>query len=111
MNVLFVCTLNVARSVAAERLYRGTPGMAVRSAGVSPRARRRVSGADVTWADRIVVFEEAHTRALVEAFGPDVAERIVDAAVDDDFAAGSAALEAELRETLVDLLGEPGRRR
>lgn len=76
MNVLFVCTLNVARSVTAERMYRGTPGMSVRSAGTSERARRHVSATDVS--------------------------------VDDEFNARSPDLLAALRDSLVDVLGQPG---
>jgi protein-tyrosine-phosphatase len=44
MKVLFVCTLNKARSVVAERLYRGMPGMQVRSAGTSNRAAQQTCG-------------------------------------------------------------------
>lgn len=109
MNVLFVCTLNVARSVTAERLYRGTPGMSVRSAGISSRARRTVSASDVAWADRIIVFEDAHSRFLERSFGAEVLERVVDVGVDDEFTARSPALLGELQEALVDILGPPGR--
>lgn len=110
MNVLFVCTLNVARSVAAERLYRGTPGMSVRSAGISSRARRTVSAGDVAWADRIIIFEDAHRRFLERSFGVEVLERVVDVGVDDEFTARSPALLGELQEALLDILGPPGRR-
>lgn len=107
MNVLFVCTLNVARSVTAERLYKGTPGMQVRSAGVSPRARRVVSAGDVAWADTIVVFEPAHRRELRARFGEEVDARVIDADVDDAFTARDAGLEAAVRDALVDVLGPP----
>jgi protein-tyrosine-phosphatase len=69
MNVLFVCTLNKARSVAAERLYRRMPGLAVRSAGISERARHQVSEQDLLWADRIVVFDAGQER-WIRAISP-----------------------------------------
>ena len=56
MNVLFVCTLNKARSVAAERMYRRTPGISVRSAGISDRAAHQVVEADLAWADRVRIM-------------------------------------------------------
>ncbi len=108
MNVLFVCTLNVARSVTAERMYRGTPGMSVRSAGISSRARRHVSATDVAWADRIVVFEDAHSRYLERTFGAEVLARVVDVSVDDEFTSRSPDLLTALRDSLIDVLGQPG---
>ena len=62
VKVLFVCTLNKARSVAAERIYRHTPGISVRSAGISDRAAHQITEADLVWADRVVVFEPEHER-------------------------------------------------
>ncbi len=102
-------TLNKARSVAAERLYRGTPGMQVRSAGISDRAARQVSEDDLAWADRVVVFEPAHERWIRDTFNGDLPP-IVDAGVPDEYAAGDPALVAALRDALADLLGPPGRR-
>ncbi len=109
MNILFVCTMNVARSVTAERLYRNTAGMRVRSAGVSPRARRLVSAADVEWAEKIVTFEPGHLVELKRRFGEEIAARVLDVDIDDAFAAGSPDLEAAVRDSLVDVLGPPGR--
>jgi predicted protein tyrosine phosphatase len=109
MRILFVCTLNKARSVAAERLYRGTPGMQVRSAGISDRAARQVSEDDLAWADRVVVFEPAHERWIRDTFTGDLPP-IVDAGVPDEYPAGDPTLVAALRDALADLLGPPGRR-
>jgi len=57
MNVFFDCTLNKARSVVAERLYRRTPGLSVRSAGTSDRSAHQLTEADLVWADKVVVFD------------------------------------------------------
>ena len=109
MNVIFVCTLNKARSVAAERLYRRTPGLSVRSAGTSDRAAHQVTEADLAWADKVVVFEPGHEQWIRTTFDGDLPE-IVDAGVPDNRTVNDPALEAELVEALVPLLGNPGKR-
>lgn len=63
-NVLFVCTMNKWRSPTAERLWRRSPHIAVRSGGTSPNARRAVQQADLQWADVILVMEEKHKERL-----------------------------------------------
>ena len=42
--------------------------MSVRSAGVSPNARRKVSAEDIRWADVIFVMEEKHKSRLMAEF-------------------------------------------
>lgn len=108
MNVLFVCTLNKARSVTAERLYRRTPGLSVRSAGTSDRAAHQVNEADLAWTDRVVVFEVEQERWIRVTFGGDLPE-IVDVGVPDDSNADDPALVAALTDALMPLLGLPGR--
>lgn len=107
MNVLFVCTLNRARSVAAERLYRRTPGLSVRSGGVDDRAAHQVTGQDLAWADRIFVFEPSHEAWIRNTFAGDLPE-IVDLGIPDDFTDDDPQLVVELRESLELVLGEPG---
>lgn len=64
-HVLFVCSRNQWRSPTAEALWRRHPGLAVRSAGTSPKARRTISAADVSWAEVILVMESKHKSRLV----------------------------------------------
>ena len=64
-HLLFVCSRNQWRSPTAEALWRRHPGLAVRSAGTSPKARRTISAADVSWADVILVMESKHKSRLV----------------------------------------------
>lgn len=99
MNVLFVCTLNQARSVTAAKLCRGRRGLAVRSAGTSERAAHRVDAADLLWADRVVVFEDVHGRWLRDTFAGDLPPITV-LGIPDDYRADDPALVAELREAL-----------
>ena len=64
LNLLFLCSRNQWRSPTAERLWRKTPGLSTRSAGLSKSARRRVTEADVIWADAILVMEETHSGVI-----------------------------------------------
>ncbi len=68
MNVLFVCSRNQWRSPTGEEVWRKTPGVEVRSAGTSRNARRRLSLADIRWADLILVMEEKHQSRIRAEF-------------------------------------------
>ncbi|MEO1544788.1 MAG: protein tyrosine phosphatase [Pseudomonadota bacterium] len=72
MNVLFVCSKNQWRSPTAERVWRKTEGLNVRSAGTSRSARRRVTVADIRWADVIMVMEDKHHSRLRADFRDEV---------------------------------------
>ncbi len=69
MKLLFVCSRNRWRSPTAERIFRDRPGIEARSAGTSPKAKRRVTERDLEWADRIFVMEKRHRTILFERFG------------------------------------------
>jgi len=60
LKVLFVCSRNQWRSPTAEQVWKNESGLSVRSAGVSRSARRRLTVADLRWADLILVMEEKH---------------------------------------------------
>lgn len=68
MNALFVCSRNQWRSPTAERIWMREPGVSVRSAGTSRSARRRVTVADISWAELIFPMEEAHKARLLADF-------------------------------------------
>ena len=68
-NVLFICSRNQWRSPTAEQVWRKLPGISVRSAGTSPRARRTVTVQDLHWADHIFVMEAKHKQRLKASFG------------------------------------------
>lgn len=68
LNVLFVCSRNQWRSPTAERVWRKTSGLNVRSAGTSPRARRTLRHDDILWADVIFVMEEKHKSRVLSEF-------------------------------------------
>lgn len=110
MHVLFVCTLNKARSVTAERLYRSTPGIQVRSAGIDSRAAHQLNEDDLAWADLVVTFGPEHAAWINGTFSGDL-PRIVDLGIPDEFAPNDPALLRELEETLSPIIGPPSRRR
>ena len=67
-NLLFVCSRNQWRSPTAETLWRRHPDYNVRSAGTSPRARKKVGPADIRWADVVFVMEHKHKTRLKAEF-------------------------------------------
>jgi protein-tyrosine-phosphatase len=93
MNILFICSGNISRSFLAEMLLRHEAeirklsNVSVSSAGlyaypgnppdpvmvnhleqqgipVAPHESKQVRGEDITWADLILVMEQAHARDL-----------------------------------------------
>jgi len=68
LRVLFVCALNQWRSPTAEAIYRNDPRLEVRSAGVRSEAKRRISEADIVWADVIFVMDREQKRWIQERF-------------------------------------------
>lgn len=56
-NILVVCGRNKRRSRTAEYLYKTDSRFNIRSAGVSEGADRRLTAADLAWADLVLVME------------------------------------------------------
>lgn len=69
INALFVCSRNQWRSPTAEHIWRDSADVSVRSRGLSPKAKRVLVEADVTWADVIFVMEGRHRSLLLARFG------------------------------------------
>jgi predicted protein tyrosine phosphatase len=67
-NVLFICSRNQWRSPTAEQVWQPLPGVNVRSAGTSPKAKHTVNLQDIQWADRIFVMEPKHKQRLQAEF-------------------------------------------
>lgn len=67
-NLLFICSRNQWRSPTAEQIWRRSPDFNVRSAGLSPKARKTVSPQDIQWADIIFVMEKKHRNRLIARF-------------------------------------------
>jgi predicted protein tyrosine phosphatase len=60
--------MNKQRSVTAEQLYRNDARLEVRSAGVRAGANRRVSEADLQWADVVFCMEREHKTWITTRF-------------------------------------------
>ena len=62
LKLRFICSQNKIRSLTAEHMLQGLPGLAVKSAGTEPRSRMRVNAGHIGWADFIFVMETKHQR-------------------------------------------------
>ncbi len=59
-NLLVVCGKNKKRSRTAEYIFKNDPRFAIRSVGLSPNSIRKISEADLNWADLVLVMESDH---------------------------------------------------
>ncbi len=108
-NILFVCSLNKWRSRTAETLYARHPLINARSAGTSRQARRRVTLADVRWADLILVMEEKHRERLRAEFRQDLRScELLVLAVEDRFPYMDPRLIEELQAVIDPILESEG---
>lgn len=106
-RILFLCSRNQWRSPTAEAVYRDDPRLDVRSAGVSPSAKRRVSEALLRWADLILVMEHKHKARLRAQFPGVLAQRRVAVLdIDDDYEFMDPRLISLIRERVEPLLPE-----
>jgi predicted protein tyrosine phosphatase len=116
MNVLFVCTENVARSRAAETLFselQGRPGRhEVRSVGTASHAARRITTRDLAWAEVIAVMEPRHLDAIRRHW-PRHIEKVMVLEINDFFLPDEVelrhALEGKVRKLLERCDGVAGR--
>lgn len=130
MNLLFVCTKNLARSPMAEAICRELRGKAaggagpagaaaaagaaagrrleVRSAGTDGSAVRRLTTRDLAWADVVAVMEPEHLEHIRRRW-PDHATKVRVLDVADDYAPDEPALREILTAKIRSLLGELGR--
>ena len=68
MNILFVCSRNIWRSLTGETIYKSRLDHKVKSAGTEPSAKIRVSSKHVLWADIIFAMEKKHKQRLLNNF-------------------------------------------
>ncbi|MDF1798676.1 MAG: phosphotyrosine protein phosphatase [Planctomycetota bacterium] len=109
MNVLFICSKNQWRSPTAEKVFQNEPMLAVRSRGVSRRARRTVSASDIRWADLILVMEPKHKQRLLADYPGEMKFQelhVLD--IPDDYQFMDPEL-VELLKATVQPLIQPGR--
>lgn len=106
LNVLFVCSRNQWRSPTAERVWRSSPVLSVRSAGTSPNAKRHVSEADLRWAETIFVMEEKHKARLLAEWGRVVEHKPIHVLdIPDEYKFMDPELVEELKRSVGGILG------
>src|SRR5438876_10732817 len=107
MKVLFVCTENVARSRAAETLFRelqgGVERHEVRSVGTASHAARRITTRDLAWADVIAVMESRHLDAIRRHW-PHHIEKVMVLEINDFFLPDVAEFRQSLDAKILNLL-------
>ena len=85
-KLLFICSQNRMRSLTAEEIFRGLPGIEVRSAGTQPGARIVVTEGHVGWADMIFAMEKDHLNKLRQRFPEALAaKQVVTLHIEDDY--------------------------
>ncbi len=84
LKIFFVCGRNQKRSPTAAKIYQNDPRLEVRSAGVSESSRRRISGADLAWADIVVAMERKHLDRIA-ALHPDAECRGMHLGIPDEY--------------------------
>jgi predicted protein tyrosine phosphatase len=68
-NILVVCSKNIKRSPTAEEMYKNDQRCSMRAVGTSPKAERKISFADLSWANLVLCMEQKHKRMIEQQFG------------------------------------------
>lgn len=100
LRVLFVCALNQWRSPTAEVLYRNDARLEVRSAGIRSGARRRLSAADLSWAQIVFVMEREQRQWIQENFREVGLPPLVTLDIPDEFGYMDPPLQRRLRAAI-----------
>lgn len=97
-KLLFICNMNVNRSVTGEHVYRKL-GYPTASCGIRKMATRNVTREALAWADVIFVFEKCQ-RNYIRRFAYDLylSKRIICLYLPDAFECNSPYLASLIRE-------------
>jgi len=103
-KILVICSKNRWRSLTAERIYQNNPLAIVRSAGINPKARHKVSNRDVAWADIILCMEQKHKQHLHRMFNEKELPEIIVADIPDEYPFMDIELCSLLKSEIDELL-------
>jgi predicted protein tyrosine phosphatase len=107
LNVLFVCGRNNRRSPTAERIFKNDRRMSVRSAGVADTSKRKLTEADLAWADLVLVMERKYASRIRDAFRQlESLPPIESLDISDEYIFMQAELVEALRTAVADVLEE-----
>lgn len=67
-NLLVVCGRNKKRSRTAEYIFKNDSRFNIRSVGLSPKAERKITESDITWADLVFVMETDQRGRIWEVY-------------------------------------------
>ena len=86
MKLLFLCSQNKRRSLAAEKILDGYNGCEARSAGTESNARIKVTDGLLGWAEIIFCMEKKHLRRIKEKYSDMIADKkVVCLYISDDY--------------------------
>lgn len=105
-KLLFICSANLNRSPAGERLYAHSPAYEARSCGTSQLAVQEVNEELLAWADIIICMEEHHREFLQHYFEVARHKRILVLDIPDVYDSDDPQLINLLRKKLGHLLPE-----
>jgi predicted protein tyrosine phosphatase len=108
IKLLFICSRNRFRSLTAERIFSGIPGIQVRSAGTQPDARIVVTEGHIGWADIIFCMEKAHLSRLRRKFPEAInGKRTATLLIPDDYTFMQPELIEELHARVSEYISLP----
>ena len=104
-NLLFICSKNQWRSPTAEGLFYNHQQHKARSAGTSDKARIKVNGKLLAWADVIFVMERKHKQLLNQRFEDDLTGKsVIVLHIEDNYQYNDPELLQMLRVMLAEYL-------
>ncbi|WP_299178773.1 hypothetical protein [uncultured Neptuniibacter sp.] len=110
MNILFVCTANIQRSLTAEHLCaRLYPCHSFKSAGVSKKECSRNNSTLCTvalldWADIVFTFEKMHAERIEQHTAGEYTGKIINLNIEDRFQYNAPELITLIKEKLANYL-------
>lgn len=84
-NILVVCGKNKRRSRTAEFIFKNDSRFNIRSAGLSPKSDRKLTGNDLRWADITLVMETNHRAKIKDMYSEEPSGKIEVLNIPDEY--------------------------